>query len=75
VNALSETLRGQRLRELEEFGLFRRDVSADSPVRVEYSLTEKGRALEPALVEIQTWAERWIGGRSQKRRRDHRRSL
>ena len=64
VPDISDRMLSERLRELEEAALIRRHVSADSPVRVEYSLTEKGRALEPALDEIQTWAERWIGGQS-----------
>jgi DNA-binding HxlR family transcriptional regulator len=39
----------QRLRELEREGLLHRDVLASSPVRVEYHLTDKGRALGPAV--------------------------
>ena len=35
-------------------------MSADPPVRVEYELTEKGRALEPSLKAIGEWAERWV---------------
>jgi DNA-binding HxlR family transcriptional regulator len=62
VPDISDRMLSERLRELEEASLVRRHVSADSPVRVEYSLTDKGRALEPALAAIQTWAERWIGG-------------
>ena len=36
-----------------------RIVIPETPVRVEYALTEKGRALERALAEIGKWAERW----------------
>jgi DNA-binding HxlR family transcriptional regulator len=30
-------------------------------VRVEYSLSQMGRELEPALSELQRWAKRWLG--------------
>ena len=32
---------------------------ADTPPRVSYALTEKGRALGPALSELKDWARRW----------------
>ena len=33
---------------------------ADMPVRVEYALTEKGRALEPAVRALKNWAHDWL---------------
>lgn len=48
-----------RLKELTEHGIVAREVQADWPVTVEYSLTEKGRELAPVVEAIQTWAERW----------------
>jgi DNA-binding HxlR family transcriptional regulator len=36
-----------------------RDVEPGTPVRVTYSLTEKGRGLQPAIGELKTWAQRW----------------
>lgn len=59
VPGLSDRLLSQRLRELEEEGLVERDVEAGTPVRVTYSLTEKGRGLRPAIGELKTWAQRW----------------
>jgi DNA-binding HxlR family transcriptional regulator len=56
VPALSDTLLSQRLDELEREGT----VVASSPVRVEYHLTPKGRALEQAVAEIAKWAEEWL---------------
>lgn len=44
-----------RLRHLEEAGLVRREVFAEVPVRVEYSLTPAGLALEPVLASLATW--------------------
>jgi DNA-binding HxlR family transcriptional regulator len=57
---LTDRMLSERLRSLEAEDLVTRWVIADTPVRVEYELTEKGRALENALRELGTWAERWI---------------
>jgi DNA-binding HxlR family transcriptional regulator len=35
-------------------------VIPETPIRVEYDLTSKGRELEGALHELAKWAERWI---------------
>jgi len=59
VPGLSDRLLSQRLRELEEEGLVEREVEAGTPVRVTYSLTEKGVDLGPAIGELKTWARRW----------------
>ncbi|MCK4714532.1 MAG: helix-turn-helix transcriptional regulator [Candidatus Aenigmarchaeota archaeon] len=50
----------QRLRELKSAGLLKRKVYPDEmPVRVEYELTEKGRALEKVVDSIKDWGKRW----------------
>ena len=59
VPGLSDRLLSQRLRELEEEGVVKREVEAGSPVRVSYSLTEKGAELRPAIQELKLWAKRW----------------
>jgi DNA-binding HxlR family transcriptional regulator len=59
VPGLSDRLLSQRLRELEEKGLVEREVEAGTPVRVTYSLTEKGADLGPAIGELKQWAKRW----------------
>ena len=56
---ISDRMLSERLRELETEGIIARRVIPETPVRVEYELTEKGRALERALAEIGKWAERW----------------
>lgn len=48
-----------RLRELEAHGVVSRAVYAEVPPRVEYTLTEKGRALWPILEAMGAWGERW----------------
>lgn len=57
---ITDRMLSERLRSLEAEELVTRWVFADSPVRVEYELTEKGRSLESALHEISAWAEEWI---------------
>src|SRR4051812_6572313 len=57
---ITDRMLSERLQELEEEGLVLRTVIPDTPVRVEYQLTPKGRALEPALGAIGKWAEHWL---------------
>lgn len=57
---ITDRMLSERLRSLEAEDLVTRWVIADTPVRVEYELTDKGRSLEDALREISTWANRWI---------------
>jgi DNA-binding HxlR family transcriptional regulator len=61
IPGLSDRLLSRRLRELEAEGLVERSVHVGSPARVSYSLTAKGRALEPAIRELRAWAKRWNG--------------
>lgn len=60
---LSDRLLSERLKELEKRGIVRRTVYPDTPVKVEYSLTERGSALEPVVEAIQSWAEEWLSPR------------
>ena len=59
---ISDRMLSERLRELEDEAIVARTVIPETPVRVEYSLTAKGRALAPALDAIGHWAERWVEG-------------
>jgi DNA-binding HxlR family transcriptional regulator len=47
-----------RLHELEDFGLIRRTIIKSRPVQTEYSLTDKGMALEPILAHIAAFSAR-----------------
>jgi DNA-binding HxlR family transcriptional regulator len=60
VEGLSDRVLSDRLRELEMEGVVKRIVYPQIPVRVEYQLTEKGRALKPVVDAIQDWAEEWV---------------
>ena len=59
---ITDRMLSERLRELEEEQIVARTVVPETPVRVEYSLTPKGRALAPALAAIGHWAEKWVEG-------------
>ncbi len=52
----------ERLKRIEEFGLVTKSPYQTNPVRFEYSLTEKGKALEPILNEMARWGLRYIKG-------------
>ena len=49
-----------RLRALEEEGMVERQTFPAVPPRVEYSLTEKGRALIPIIDDMRAYGERWL---------------
>ena len=57
---ISDRMLSERLRELEAEGIVTRSVIPETPVRVEYALTEKGRSLEAAIMAIARWAEQWV---------------
>src|SRR3954453_8198437 len=63
VPELSDRLLSERLKELEAEGIVERRVLEGSPVRVEYSLTAKGRALEPSLRALKEWARQHVSDR------------
>ncbi len=59
---ISTNILADRLRLLEREGIVRRKVYQRKPVRHEYLLTGKGRALLPALQEFSRWGNRYISG-------------
>jgi DNA-binding HxlR family transcriptional regulator len=56
---ITDRMLTDRLHSLEHEGIVERDVVAVTPVRVEYALTEKGRALAHAIEAIGDWAHTW----------------
>jgi DNA-binding HxlR family transcriptional regulator len=60
VPGITDRMLSERLQELEREGIVERTVVPEIPVRVEYALTEKGRALTSAIEAIEKWAQRWI---------------
>ncbi len=57
---ITDRMLSERLQELELEGVVERRVVPDTPVRVEYSLTRKGRALAAAIDSISAWASRHV---------------
>jgi DNA-binding HxlR family transcriptional regulator len=57
---ITDRMLSERLQELEEEGLVQRTVVPDTPVRVEYSLTRKGKALAGPIGAIAEWAEKHV---------------
>lgn len=48
------------LRDLESIGIVHREQFNEIPPHVEYSLTEKGRALLPVFTELHKWGEKYL---------------
>jgi DNA-binding HxlR family transcriptional regulator len=58
VSGISDTVLSDRLVELVEAGLVRRDVAQGPPVTVSYELTTAGCELVPTIEELGAWAQR-----------------
>ncbi len=59
IPQISDALLSERLKELEALGIVTRTVTPDTPVRIDYRLTERGRDLTRVMDELARWAERW----------------
>jgi DNA-binding HxlR family transcriptional regulator len=57
---ITDRMLSERLQELEVEGIVERTVIPEIPVRVEYSLSTKGRALASAFDAISDWAQKWV---------------
>jgi DNA-binding HxlR family transcriptional regulator len=60
VPRLSDRLLSERLKEFEAEGILTRIVIPETPVRIEYHLTDKGKELEATVEALSAWAEKWI---------------
>jgi DNA-binding HxlR family transcriptional regulator len=52
IEDINPKILSARLKEMEKDGLIKREVFHETPVRVEYTLTKKGKALEPILNQM-----------------------
>lgn len=65
VGQISQKVLTAQLRDMEANGLVHREVYAEVPPRVEYSLTELGQSLKPILDAMWTWGEGYKAQNSQ----------
>jgi len=59
LSRINDKVLSQRLKELEEAKILKRRVFAEVPIRVEYSLSDKGQALASVIREMEHWDSTW----------------
>lgn len=57
IPSMSDRMLSERFKELEAAEIITRHVYPETPVRIEYELTAKGKALKPVMEEVQKWAD------------------
>jgi len=57
---ITDRMLSDRLQELDREGIVERTVVPETPVRVEYALSKKGRALASTFEAISEWADKWV---------------
>lgn len=57
---ISGRLLSERLKELELEGIVLREVFPETPVRIQYSLTNKGLALKTVIRDLEQWSKVWV---------------
>ena len=65
IPPISDALLSDRLKQLGSEGVVTRTVLPETPVLIEYGLTERGRDLGRVIEELAAWAERWVDAPSQ----------
>jgi DNA-binding HxlR family transcriptional regulator len=59
IPGVSGRMLTERLKELELEGIIERNVYAETPVRIEYTMTKKGLALREVFLALSKWAIKW----------------
>lgn len=57
---ISQPILAKELKILEQEGIIHREIFAEVPPRVEYSLTEIGKSFQPVLDSIEIWGKSYI---------------
>jgi len=57
IEGISKQMLTKQLREMEDDGILHREIFAEIPPRVEYSISEKGKSLFPIIDAMRTWGE------------------
>jgi DNA-binding HxlR family transcriptional regulator len=66
LSRITQRMLTRQLRELEAAGLIHREIYAEVPPRVEYSLTDQGRSLEPVIRALWTWGNQYLAARKSR---------
>lgn len=57
---ISGKVLSERLKNLEKLEIVKREVIPNTPVIIQYSLTNKGLSMEPILKTIEDWSQSWV---------------
>ncbi|MGH1539573.1 MAG: winged helix-turn-helix transcriptional regulator [Arenicella sp.] len=57
---ITQRMLTKQLRDLEANGIVHREVYPQVPPKVEYSLTELGKSLEPVVLELEKWGKGYL---------------
>ena len=60
VEGITPKVLTERLRELEQLGIIKREIVSEYPVRVEYSLTDIGRGIEPIILSAASFSMKYM---------------
>jgi DNA-binding HxlR family transcriptional regulator len=60
IPQMSDRMLVERLKELEASNIVKRTVYPETPVRIEYELTNKGKDLHLVMEQVQHWADKWV---------------
>ena len=62
IEGITPKVLTERLRELEKFGIVKRRIVSEYPIKVEYELTDLGKAFEPVLLAAGSFSMRYMPG-------------
>ena len=60
IEGISPKVLTERLRELEKLGILKRRIVSEYPIRIEYNLTDLGRAFEPVLLSAAAFSMKYM---------------
>jgi DNA-binding HxlR family transcriptional regulator len=60
IEGITPKVLTERLRELEKFGIIKRKIVSEYPIKVEYELTDLGKAFEPVLLATGSFSMRYM---------------
>ena len=58
IEGITPKVLTERLRELEKFGIIKRRIVSEYPIRIEYEMTDLGKEFEPVLLAAASFSMR-----------------